>query len=81
MFNVLILKANPNDQINKVFEGQCSSIMFPGVEGEFEILDFHKPIISQLKDGVILVDNETEIPIKGGIVKMKHQKLVAVIDQ
>lgn len=80
MFEVLILKSNPNDQVNKIFEGQSSSVTLPGVEGEFEILDFHKPIISQLKNGVILVDNHKEISIGGGIAKMKRQRLVAIVD-
>ena len=79
MFQVLILNAHP-EVPNPVFEGRSSSVILPGVEGEFEILDFHKPIISRLKKGFIVVDNSREIPIRGGIVKMKFQSLVAMVE-
>ena len=49
-------------------------------DGEFEVLDFHKPIMSHLKEGTIVVDNFNEIPIRGGVVKMGGQKLVAIVE-
>ncbi len=80
MFHVLIVGARPTSQEDILFEGRSSSVMLPGVDGEFEILDFHKPIISRLKKGVILVDNAKEFPIEGGLAKMHRQSLVAVVD-
>ena len=80
MFQVLILTARPEHPDSVLFEGQSQSVILPGVEGEFEILDFHRPIISRLKDGVIVVDNQKEYPVKGGIMSMNKQQLVAVVD-
>ena len=80
MFHVLILNARPKSQEDIIFEGQSSSVLFPGVDGEFEVLDFHKPIISRLKKGTITVDNTKEFPIEGGVVKMKFQSLVAMVE-
>lgn len=80
MFQVLILNSRPEAKKPVLFQGQSQSIFLPGQTGEFEILDFHKPVISRLKKGAILVDNEKAFPIKGGIVKMDHQRLVAMVD-
>ena len=80
MFHVLILNSQPKGRDGVLFEGQSSTVSLPGKDGEFEILDFHKPIISVLKKGLILVDNEKEFYIKGGVAKMNLQSLVAVVD-
>lgn len=80
MFQVLILNTMPERANSVIFEGNSSSVIFPGTEGEFEILDFHKPIISRLKKGVIVVDNDREIMIAGGIMSMNKQQLVAMVD-
>jgi F-type H+-transporting ATPase subunit epsilon len=80
MFRVLILRARPSEGDNVVYQGDCESVLLPGADGEFEILDFHKPIISRLKKGTILVDNFKEIPVRGGVAKMDRQSLVAMVD-
>lgn len=79
MFRVLILHGEPEKQA-LVYEGEALSVFLPGADGEFEILDFHKPLISQLKEGTIVVDNYKEFKIRGGVVKMGGQSLVAVVD-
>ena len=80
MFHVLIISARLRAREDILFEGKSLSVVLPGTEGEFEILDFHKPIISRLKKGVIVVDNTKEFPIEGGVAKMHHQSLVAMVD-
>ena len=51
MFHVLILNSLPAVKDEVLFEGMASSVTFPGTDGEFELLDFHKPIITRLKKG------------------------------
>ena len=80
MFQVLILKSRPEEKNPILFQGQSKCVFLPGDEGEFEILDFHKPIMSRLKKGTIVVDNNKEFPIQGGVVKMNHQSLVAMVE-
>jgi F-type H+-transporting ATPase subunit epsilon len=80
MFHVVILSSKPRPNEPPIYEGNVSSLLLPGAEGEFEILDFHKPIISRLKEGYIVADSSKELAIKGGIVKMERQNLVAVVD-
>lgn len=80
MFQVLIIKSRPKGSDEIVYQGQAGSVCLPGAEGEFEILNFHKPILSRLKKGTIVVDNTKEFPVAGGIVKMASQSLVAIVD-
>ena len=42
----------------------------PGDLGEFEVLDFHKPIISLLKKGDIIINWNKAVKIKKGVVRM-----------
>ncbi|MBN1687898.1 MAG: hypothetical protein JW893_02235 [Candidatus Omnitrophica bacterium] len=76
-----MLKDKIREKEEVIFEGEASSVLLPGTDGEFEVLDFHKPIMSRLKKGSIIVDNKKELRIKSGIVKMDHQNLVAVVEK
>ena len=80
MFHALILNSRSKSTDDVIFEGNVTSVLLPGTEGEFEVLDFHKPIISRLKKGVLLVDNAKVFAIEGGVVKMSSQNLVAMVD-
>ena len=80
MFQVLILTAKPEDPESVIFEGPSASVLLPGTEGEFEVLDFHRPVISRLKEGVIVVDNEKGFSIKGGVASMSKQQLLVIVD-
>ena len=39
----------------KLFSGEVTSVTLPGVDGSFQILNHHAPIVSILKDGVIKI--------------------------
>lgn len=41
---------------SKVFSGEASAVMLPGIDGFFQLLNNHAPIISALKNGSIKVD-------------------------
>ena len=74
MFNVTVL-----DQANVIFNGIANSVVLPGDEGEFEILDFHKPIVSFLKRGDIIID-EMGFPISRGIIRFYKNQLIALVE-
>jgi F-type H+-transporting ATPase subunit epsilon len=40
----------------KLFEGQVDAVSFPGIDGSFQVLKGHAPIISSLKKGKIKVN-------------------------
>lgn len=40
----------------KVFSGEVSAVLLPGIDGLFQVLNNHAPIISALKAGSVKVD-------------------------
>ena len=69
---------------NKLFEGSVSSVQLPGVEGKFEMLNDHAPIISILTKGnirVIDTNNKTELfKINSGVVEMQNNKIIVLAE-
>jgi len=39
----------------KLFSGEVTSVTLPGVDGSFQILNHHAPIVSILKDGEVKI--------------------------
>ena len=68
----------------KAFEGEVTSVKFPGVSGGFEILNNHAPIISALTKGdirIVTADKKTEhLSINGGVIEMQNNKIVVLAD-
>lgn len=79
MFSVSILDIERAEPILKEL---VHCVVLPGEEGEFSILDFHQPIISCLKKGVIQVDTGKAIRIKirGGIAAMNGDELTVLVN-
>tara|TARA_B100001559_G_C16257337_1_gene509899 strand:+ start:456 stop:731 length:276 start_codon:yes stop_codon:yes gene_type:complete len=44
-----------------IFQGNIMSVLVPGVNGEFEMLNDHAPIISILKEGFIKIKGNLEL--------------------
>jgi F-type H+-transporting ATPase subunit epsilon len=40
----------------KIFDGAVEAVQLPGLDGSFQVLNGHAPIISALKEGVVKVD-------------------------
>ena len=64
-----------------VFQGEAESVFLPGDAGEFELLAYHAPILSLLKEGEIVVDWKTRIPIKKGMVRYMGGECVILLDE
>jgi len=62
-----------------VFKGQAESIIFPGDTGVFEIMSYHKRMMSRLLKGIIDVDGQ-EFPIERGIVKVEKNDVTAIVE-
>jgi F0F1-type ATP synthase epsilon subunit len=63
-----------------IFEGKAESIIFPGERGVFEVLPYHKPMLTRLVSGKVIVD-EHIFPIRCGIVGINHNKATVVIEE
>ena len=70
-----------------IFSGEVSLVQLPGIDGSFEILNNHAPLISTLEAGrVKVIDKEGQIqlfPIKRGVVECLDNQihLLVTIDQ
>lgn len=62
-------------------EGEVERISIPGDRGDFEILQFHKPIISRLRRGRIVLDGHQAIPVSGGIIRANKDQVVVLLEQ
>lgn len=75
MFSVIIV--NPKQIL---FEGQATKVFLRGDEGEFEVMDYHAPIISLLRKGKIVIDGKKTLAIKGGIARFDQNNLVVLAE-
>ena len=55
------------------FTGEVERVVVPGLQGQFEILNNHAPIISVLQKGTVIYDKE-ELPILGGFVEVQKNE-------
>lgn len=67
-----------------LFSGQAKLVQFPGLDGSFEVLNNHAPMISALKNGKIRVkaENDTEeiFEIQGGVVEVLKNKMLVLAE-
>jgi F-type H+-transporting ATPase subunit epsilon len=67
----------------KVFEGEVSSVLVPGSNGQFQMLENHASIISTLVNGKVKVkskDGEVAYEVRGGVVEMTDNKIVILAE-
>ena len=57
----------------KVFSGEVVSVQLPGVDGNFEVLDNHAPMIASINEGTVRIKSvagKQEFKLKSGIVEV-----------
>lgn len=79
----------------KIYSGKVSSVYLPGVNGEFQMLNNHAPIVSILKAGKIKLEapeadkitedfkknNDLyEIFVDGGVIEMNQNKVIILAE-
>ena len=68
----------------KMFEGEVKSVQLPGINGKFEILNNHAPIISTLNTGQIRIVNSNDqielFNINGGVIEMQNNNIIVLAD-
>lgn len=63
-----------------IFEGKAKSVILPGEQGVFEVLPFHKRLLSRLISGTLLIDEES-FPIRRGIVKVEQNRVTIIVEE
>jgi F-type H+-transporting ATPase subunit epsilon len=66
-----------------IFKGEADLVQLPGIDGSFEILNNHAPLISALSKGKIKVGNnnkETFYEINGGVIEVLNNKVLVLAE-
>lgn len=63
-----------------LFEGKAKSVILPGEKGVFEVLPFHKPLLSRLFSGPVYIDAERFF-IRRGIAKVELNKITVIVEE
>ncbi len=68
----------------KLYSGEAYGVQLPGIEGLFEVLNKHAPLVSALKKGnvKVLKDKHSEVnfTIQGGFVEVISNKVTLLVE-
>ncbi len=67
-----------------IYTGEVELIQLPGLDGSFELLNNHAPLISVLKQGKIKIrEKEKEVrffDVEGGVVEVLNNKVLILAE-
>lgn len=78
-----------------LYKGEVNSVSLPGIDGVFQVLNNHAPIISSLKKGelsfetnqaveandhLVVSGSSVRVQIKGGVAELNNQKLIILAE-
>ena len=75
-----LLEASIVTPQNVLFEGKAHSVILPGEMGVFEVVAGHKPLLSRLILGTVIIDDR-QIPIRRGVVKVMLNRVLAIVEE
>lgn len=69
----------------EIFSGEAALVQLPGIDGSFEILNNHAPLISALKEGKIKLKKTKEgspefFEINGGVIEVLNNKVLILAE-
>ena len=72
-------------QEKKIFSGDVYGVQLPGINGLFEVLDKHAPLVSALKEGKLKIlkdktSNTVSYSIYGGFVEVLNNKTTVLVE-
>ncbi|MBL7073289.1 MAG: hypothetical protein ISS33_05895 [Candidatus Omnitrophica bacterium] len=65
-----------------IYEQEAYQAVLPGLDGEFAVLDFHRPFLYRLRKGIVRVEekenqkNPDLFPIRDGLAKFDVNTLI-----
>ena len=72
--------------VKKLFSDTVYGVQLPGINGSFEVLDKHAPLVSALKAGKLKVlkdknqKNVSWFTIQSGFVEVLHNKVTVLVE-
>jgi F-type H+-transporting ATPase subunit epsilon len=68
----------------KIFSGEVYGVQLPGINGLFEVLDKHAPLVSALKNGKLKIlkdkTNTDSYTIQAGFVEVLNNKTTVLVE-
>jgi len=69
----------------ELFKGDAVLVQLPGIDGSFEILNNHAPLISALKGGAVKIKKNKEskeefFEINGGMIEVLNNKVLVLAE-
>ena len=64
-----------------LFDDAVNHVFLDGDDTEYEILSFHAHLVGVLREGRIVIDNKTAVPIKKGIVRFYENRCSVLIEE
>lgn len=70
---------------SNIYRGRVVSVTVPGLQGKFQVLANHAPIISTLGEGKLEFEeeggNKKDYYAKGGVIEVLFNKAVILVEQ
>ena len=67
------------DPARTIFEGKVHNVILPGEKGVFEILPFHRNLLSRLTGGLVSIDGRF-LSIRRGIVRVESDVVTVIAE-
>jgi len=70
----------------KLFSGKVYGVQLPGIDGSFEVLEKHAPLVSALGAGSVKVlndktgNNTTSYEVMGGFIEVLNNKVTVLVE-
>jgi F-type H+-transporting ATPase subunit epsilon len=74
--NLKVIILTPQEVL---FQGVADRVILPGEQGTFEVGPFHRPLLSRLLPGTIVVDTRA-FPIQRGVVKVERNTVTSLVE-
>ena len=74
MLNVTIISPG-----RVIFEGEAETVILPGEAGVFEVMSYHRPLLSRLIKGNLFVDGSS-LSIHRGVAKVDADSVTAIVE-
>ena len=62
-----------------LFTGTAQRVILPGEQGTFEVLPLHRPLVSRLLPGMVLIDGRA-FEIRRGVARVADDTVTAVVE-
>ena len=64
-----------------LFSGEVESVVAPGADGQFTVLAHHAPVMTTLKAGVVTINGDEKLFVRGGFADVSAKGFTILAEQ